>query len=204
MAAFVVFHVAAQCVDVLPNLAVALDRGAWRDPRVERELDVWAARLGTDRLTLEPRLHALAVGAHDVRTALRAPFAPYMEATGAAQSWLMFSAGTRESVRFGVHVRVCPTEGCTWQLAYLHGDPEHAWRAGQLGHPRVRSEIFRWGWPSYAGRYERGCRTLARLAFTDFEDAQAVRCGFEWSVLPSPDAPTPPSPVWRSERVVER
>lgn len=203
IAGFVLFHTTASCLAVIPDVGAGLDRRAWRDPRVEREMAAWSARLGVERSALEEQLYELAVDYQRARSALRAPFDPYLDAAGITQSWPMFIAGTAESHRFAVHVHRCDPE-CEWSLAFLHGDPDHAWRRHLLAHPRVRSAIFRWTWPAYRGRYERGCRTIARLALEDFEDADAVRCSFETTTTRSPSSPSPPPPTWTRAIVVHR
>ena len=204
VAAFVLFHLAASCLATVPNVASGLDRRAWADPRVRRELAVWAERLGVEQPFLEERLYDVAVSFHASRTSMLAPFEPYLDLAGIRQSWLMFSAGTERSDRFGVRMRRCaPVDPrCDWETLYVHGDDARSWRRAELGHPRVRSMIFRWGWPSYRLQYERGCRAIAQLAFDDFPDAELVECRFEQTVLHSPSNPSPPPPEWgRAVRV---
>lgn len=197
IAAFVIFHALANTVNVVPNVARALDRRSWADARIQREMRVWSGRFGLEPEELEERLYDLAVGYHEVRSAITRPFEPYMDLTGMRQSWLMFNAGTEESDRFGVRMRRCElADPCYWEPLYVHADPEHDWRAAQLGHPRVRSMIFRWGWPSYHERYEGGCRAIAAMAFDDFSDAEVVQCRFERTFLASPPNPDPPPPEW--------
>jgi hypothetical protein len=205
VAAFVLFHLAANCVSSLPDLGRGLDRRAWRDPRARRELQLWADRFGMERPRFEERIYAIGVAAQDVRVAMSEPFGPYMRMTGLRQSWAMFAAGTEMSDRFGLRVRRCPLEdrSCEWEMIYIHADPERAWRRSVIGHPRIRSAIFRWSWPSYVGNYERGCNAIARLVFRDFPDVTAVQCGFESSTTYSPSNPSPPAPVWTRPRVEE-
>jgi hypothetical protein len=201
--AFVLFHVVASCLSVLPDVGNALDRSSWRDPRIQREMTAWSGRLSTPQPELEDRLYSIAVSYHETRAALLTPFDPYLRAAGLRQSWSMFAAGTEESNRFGVHVHRC-APACQWTLIYLHGDDERAWRRSVLGHPRVRSAIFRWSWPSYHARYSRGCRAIAALALADFPDADAVRCTFERSTTHSPSLTAPPPPEWGRAIVIRR
>src|SRR5688572_7590451 len=105
IAAFVLFHVAASCLSVIPDLGPAMDRRAWRDARVERELAVWGDRLSVPADELEDRLYDTAVSLHEARSALLAPFDPYLRVSGVQQNWPMFSAGTEASDRFGVKLR---------------------------------------------------------------------------------------------------
>ncbi len=200
--AFVVFHVAASSLSMIPSLSRALDRRAWADERAQREMRVWSARFGMEQRAFEDELYEVVVTYQTVRDRALTPFEPYMRWTGQRQSWLMFNAGTQSSDRFGVRARDCAS--CPWETIYLHADPAHAWRAHQLGHPRVRSMIFRWGWPSYAERYDAGCRAIANLAFLDDPDTQYVECGFSRTTLHSPDLPDPPPPEWGRTVVVRR
>ncbi|HJL19542.1 MAG TPA: hypothetical protein RMH99_28020 [Sandaracinaceae bacterium LLY-WYZ-13_1] len=204
--AFALLHVVGNCASAIPNVARGLDRSAWQDPRARRELQAWADRLGVERPVLEDGVYEAGVTLQRTRTAVVAPFEPYLELAGLHQSWLMFAAGTEQSDRFGVRMRRCPllSTRCDWETLYVHADPAHAWRANVLGHPRVRSAIFRWGWPSYRPRYTRGCRAIAGLVFEDFPDATAAQCRFERTTLPSPARPSPPPPRWGRERIVPR
>jgi len=105
-----------------------------------------------------------------------------------------------------VQLRRCPEADprCEWERIYLHADPEIAWRANQIGHPRLRSQIFRWGWPNYRERYERGCRAIAVKVFEDFPEAVAMQCAFERTDLISPARPTAGPPTVSRELVVRR
>lgn len=206
VAAFVLFHIVASCVHVIPDLGGGLDRRAWRDARAQRELSAWADRFGMERPAFEERLFGIAVGFQESRRAMARPFSRYMQATGVQQSWSMFAAGTPLSDRFGVRMRRCPARdpSCEWETLFVHGDGEHAWRREVIGHPRVRSAIFRWSWPSYALRYRRGCQAIAGLVFEDFPDARVAECSFERSATHSPASPAPPPPEWSRQIRVPR
>lgn len=206
VAAFVLFHVVASAVHTIPDLGSGLDRRAWKDARAQRELSAWADRFGMERAEFEERLFGVAVGFQESRRALSRPFARYMKLTGVQQSWAMFAAGTPLSDRFGVRMRRCPERDprCEWETLFVHGDGAHAWRRAVIGHPRVRSAIFRWSWPSYAVRYRRGCGAIARLVFEDFPDARVAECGFERSATPSPANPDPPPPEWSRQILIAR
>ena len=134
------------------------------------------------------------------------PLAPYMHYAGLHQSWLMFNAGTRVSDRFGVRIKRCglADRSCDFEQIYLHADDEMDWRVSQIGHPRLRSMIARWGWVTYRERYTAGCEAIARMAFEDFADAQVVECGFARSHLRAPDEPPGPEPEWGRTRLVRR
>lgn len=204
IAAFVLFHLCANCLGALPNVGRGLNRAVWADPRARRELTIWADRLGMERPALEDHLYAVGVGYQETRDALERPFAHYLAAAGLRQSWLMFNAGTEQSYRFGVRMRRCDGRDCDWEPLFVHAHPEHTWRANQLGHPRVRSMIARWSWSSFRPNYDHGCRAIANLAFDDFPDARVVQCRFESTTLHSPTTPEPPPAHWEQAITVRR
>lgn len=207
VAGFVVLHVAAACLDVIPGLSEGLDRRNWREPRVRQELDVWAERLGLERNGLEERLADVVKTAQSVRTALRKPVEPYLQLSGMKQSWTMFMAGTPERDRFQIRGRSCPVsdESCSWIPLYTQGETTTGnWRE-VLEHPRVRSQVFRWGWARKNASYRAGCRSLARRMFAEHVEFTTVECRFERSTAPGPRQRSPlPAPSWGRAMVVER
>ena len=204
IAAFVLFHLCANCLGALPNVGHGLNRRVWADARARRELDRWATLIGVERETFEETVFGLGVGYQKTRETLLSPFEPYLSAAGLRQSWLMFNAGTEQSYRFGVRARRCEGRDCDWETLFVHADPDHDWRAAQLGHPRVRSMIARWSWSSFRASYEHGCGAIANLAFDDFPDARVVQCRFESCTSHSQDPPTPPPPRWEMPITVRR
>jgi hypothetical protein len=194
--ALVLFHLVANSVTMIPDPSQGLDRRAWKDPRAQRELKTWAERLGVQQAPLEEFLFDAGKKYQDARNVFVAPFKPYMQTTGLRQSWAMFGAGTKQRDRFQVRARACPVDDdtCAWRDLYVHGTDEHSWRIEWLAHPRARSGIFRWGWPTHKKTYARGCRAIARRAFDDFPELTAVQCRFFAELAPSPRdaAPAPP------------
>jgi tetratricopeptide (TPR) repeat protein len=201
IAVFLVVHVVANSLDVVPDLRLGLDKRAWTDPRARRELQMWADRFGVERQRLEDFAYDAGQTIQSVRNAVVAPFRPYLSFTGLRQSWAMFGAGTEISDRFGVRMRRCAD--CPWEELYVHADPASSWRKNVLAHPRVRSGIFRWGWPTGRASYKRGCEAIARLVVADFADAATVQCRFESATLPSPKKPGPHPASWGKVQTVE-
>ena len=206
VAAFVVLHVAASCIDTVPNLALALNRRNWSDPRVKRELDAWAARLGVQRGPFEQVLWDVGMGYQSARNVVEGPFRPYYRVTGVRQQWAMFIAGTRTSDRFELRGRACAVDdpACDWELLYTRGDPAHAFLADILSASRMRSEIFRWGWPTSAKSFERGCKAVAGRAFLESDQLLAVECRFGRYTLPDPGITPVPTIEYDRARVVVR
>lgn len=208
VAAFLVMHVVAMFIEVIPDLRMGLDRKAWKEPRVSHELDRWAQRLHMDREQMEDILWTLGRGITDARQALRTPFKPYTKLSGQKQAWAMFVAGSRFRDRFQIRVRACglkdPT--CDWEVVYFRNDPEKRWMASVLENARVRSATFRWGWPQGQKSYQRGCRAIAKRMFAERDDVQYVQCRFEQTSSPDPRKPDAPQsePVFSRERTERR
>ena len=189
VAAFVVFHVAAQCVDSIPDVSLAMNKRAWSEPRVRDELQRWAGVLGVSRADLEGELWILGTMVMDARKTVGAPFRPYLRATAQRQAWAMFVAGSRTQERFRVVARACAVDdaGCDWQLLYARGDDAHTFMQDTLEHARIRSAAFRWGWPQMQKSYERGCRAIAARVFAARPELVVVQCRFVRTQAPGKD-----------------
>jgi hypothetical protein len=203
VAVFIVFHVAASCVEAIPDLRLGLDRKVWQEPRVRHELNRWAARLAMPLEQLEDLMFVSGTFINDARVALRTPFAPYAKAVGLKQAWAMFVAGSRHRDRFQVRGRACET--CDWQVLYLRNDEQHTFMKDTLENARVRSATFRWGWPQAKKSYTRGCAAIAQRAFAERPELMIVECRFEKTTSPDPRDDTPvEAPSFSRERVVSR
>lgn len=207
IAAFVVFHVAAMCIEVIPDLRMGLDRKAWKEPRVSHELQRWADKLSMDRDQLETILFTLGNFVTDARQALRTPFKPYLKVSGQKQAWAMFVAGSRFRDRFQIRGRTCDTgrTECEWEVLYFRNDDDATWMKDTLENARVRSATFRWGWPQGQKSYQRGCKAIAVRAFRERSDLNVVECRFEQTTSPDPRKPdAPPSEPKFSRSRIER
>lgn len=208
VAAFLVFHVTAMLIEVIPDLRMGLDRKAWQEPRISHELQRWADRLHMQQDSLEEILFFLGSAINDTRQALRTPFKPYLKASGQKQAWAMFVAGSRFRDRFQIRGRACGVKdpSCDWEILYFRNDPEHVWMRSELENARVRSATFRWGWPQGQKSYQRGCRAIAWRAFHERDDLQLVECRFEQTEAPDPRKPDRKlnEPIYSRERVERR
>ncbi len=209
VAVFVVFHVAASCADVIPDVSMGMNRRRWSEPRVERELQAWAERLGMPLPVFEDRLYQAARLLLHTRRAISSPFRPYLALTGQHQSWAMFVAGTTTSDTFEVRARACPVrdDACDWELLYRRGDPAHGFMKTVLEASRIRSAVFKWGWPLDRTAYTRGCTAVARRAFAARPALAVVQCRFARVASPPGHAPpgwTAPPPSYGREVTVLR
>jgi len=188
LAVFLAFHLVAITVRALPSAEGAMNRAAWRDPTVQKEMAAWSARLGHLGLHRSPQalaaaLYPLAQREVRVHRALVAPFHWYYDCCGTYQSWQMFVAPHRHPAR----LRIERYEGGAWHLLFREGDPRATWMARQLGDTRFRSVIFRLGWPGYRGALDHFADWIARRAAAGFPGAQKVRLIFSRADTPSPE-----------------
>lgn len=208
VAAFVLFHVAASCVEAIPDLRQGLDRKVWKEPRVRHELDRWATRLGMPRDDMEELMFRSGTLVNEARLALRTPFGPYARTVGLKQAWAMFVAGSRHRDRFQIRGRACPSTStaCDWEILYFRNDDEHTFMRRTLENARVRSATFRWGWPQAKKSYTRGCDAIGARAFALRPDLVEVECRFEKTTSPDPRKGALPQegPSFSRERLVKR
>ena len=202
VAAFFVFHVAANCADAIP--AAPMARATWATPRVREEFDAWAHRLGVSRPDLENFLWSAGQDLNAVHSAANAPFVPYLHVLGLRQRWGLFVGGARYRERLEIRTRTCAVDAdCAWETIYLRGDPTHQRLATLLESTRLRTAIASCGINNR--NYARGCRAIAVQVLADVSDAQAVQCRFVRGLTPSPgDAGASWAPDPKSEIVVKR
>lgn len=208
VAAFILLHVAASCVEAIPDVRMGLDRKVWAEPRVRHEIERWSTRLGMQREQLEELMFRSGTFLNGSRLALRTPFGPYARLVGLKQSWAMFVAGSRHRDRFQVRGRSCApaSSACEWETLYLRNDDDHAFMAETFENARVRSAVFRWGWPPAKKSYTRGCDAIGARAFAARPELSAVECRFEKTTAPDPrtGAPPPEAATFGRERLVLR
>lgn len=169
-------HLLAITLMALPNPSGALNPAAWRDPTVQAELGRWAGRLaflGWDRDELQANLWTFATGANRVREAVLFPFKPYYRYCGTWQSWKMFVAPHTHPTRLQIEVE----RGGRWTLVFRERSDEHAWLREKLDNDRLRSTVFRLGWPQYQGLRRQFAQWVARQAAA-WPDATRVRISF--------------------------
>jgi len=187
LAAFLLFHLAAVTLRALPAPDGALDRAAWSDPTVQKELSAWHQRLAGFGLRQSPAefadsLYRLASRALTLRNRLVAPFARYYAACGTYQSWQMFVAPHRHPARLRIDIQ----QAGAWHTVFREGDANASWLSTQLGDTRFRSLLFRFGWPGYRGQLDHFADWVAHRAAVAFPQASACRV-----VLSRADTPTP-------------
>lgn len=203
-AGLVAFHLVAITLSALPSPEGGLNRAAWSDPTVQAEFTAWAARLGMEKGAFEDRLWEFGNAYGNGYKQLLVPVLPYEELVGSEQSWKMFIAPHRFPTRLEVAAR--GADGA-WTVLFTESSATATWRRDLLRLERLRSAIFRWGWPSYGTSWSKGCVALAGLAFADFPDMTEVRCRFWKAKSPSPEEAASgalPEGKWISPRLVRR
>lgn len=178
-AAFIAFHLTAITLMAFPAPSGGMSRKAWKQPTVQAEFRAWNARLGGLGVEMSPeefeeRLWSLATGFMAVRVEVLKPFGPYYRNFGTHQSWRMFVAPHRFPARLELRIE----EGGEWRPLYVMRDPEHDWYAPHFDHDRMRSAVFRYGWPHYASHYKRMSDFYAKRAFAEFPEATAFESRF--------------------------
>lgn len=203
-AALVAFHLVAITLSALPSPEGGLNRSTWSDPTVQAEFAAWSARLGMDEAVFEERLWEFGNAYGDAYKKLLTPVRPYEKLVGSEQSWKMFIAPHRFPTRLEIAGR---PDGGEWTVLFSESSPTYTWREDLLRLERLRSSIFRWGWPNYSSAWSKGCIGLATLAFADFPDVTEVRCRFWKARSPSPEQAASgeiPTGTWFSPRLVQR
>ena len=175
-AVLVALHVLAIVLMATPSPAVGLRRSLWKDPTVQQEFQAWNERLHAIGVSwtepeMEDHLWSFASGWEKYRSALLIPFAPYGRYLGTSQSWRMFVAPHRYPTRLAVDLE----EDGAWRVIFQERSELYTWRRTLFDHDRMRSVIFRLGWPQYRKPWESFSRWIARMAAQDFPQATRVR-----------------------------
>ncbi|MDP2304407.1 MAG: hypothetical protein Q8P18_00095 [Pseudomonadota bacterium] len=203
-AGLVALHLIAITLSALPSPEGGLNRKNWADDTVQAEFKAWAERFGMEKGEFEESLWEFANAYNDGYRKLLTPVRPYEKLVGSEQSWKMFIAPHRFPTRLEIGAREKDGE---WAVLYTESSPTDTWRRDVLRLERLRSAIFRWGWPDYGTAWGKGCVALAALAFADLPDVSEVRCRFWKAKSPSPAEAASgdlPEGKWISPRVVRR
>ncbi len=203
-AAVVAFHLVAITLSALPSPEGGMNRATWADPTVQAEFAAWAGRFGMEPKVFEERLWELASSYGSGYRVLLTPVRPYENLVGSEQSWKMFVAPHRFPTRLEIAAR---PKGGAWEVLFYESSPTATWRREVLRLERLRSAIFRWGWPNYATAWSKGCTAIAKLALDDFPKMDEVRCRFWKAKSPSPAEARKgdlPAGKWTSARLVRR
>ena len=174
----ILLHVTAMIVISFPAPVGGTDRSMWRDRSVQEELGSWAKLLHVDEPKFEDWLFHLTVVFMNGRDRVMVPFDKYIDWTGCDQPWRMFVAPHRYPARLQIQVHKSDAAPDVWTTLYEERSPDFRWKAEFFSQERVRSQVFRWGWPMWNGEYRWGCQWAARQAFAEDRDAAAVRCRF--------------------------
>jgi hypothetical protein len=203
-AVIVAFHLVAITLSAVPSPEGGLNRANWKDPTVQVELAAWAGRFGMAPAAFEEQLWVVAKAYGGMYSDVLAPIRPYESLAGSEQSWKMFVAPHRFPTRLEIAGRA--GEG-PWEVLFEESSATATWRRETLRLERLRSAIFRWGWPNYSSSWTRGCTSLGALALDDHPTLTEIRCRFYKAKSPSPDearSGTLPPGKWWGTRVVKR
>ena len=175
----VALHLLAISLIAFPAPGGAMNQSSWKDPTVQAELGAWRARLASVGWELTPEefeagLWAWASSFMDARTAVLAPFQPYYRYCGTWQSWRMFVAPHR----FPAVLELDVEQGGEWVPIYRARSSTHDWRKSAFDHERMRSLVFRMGWPKYGREWRRFGAWAANEVARDYPDASQLRARF--------------------------
>lgn len=204
-AVLVALHVLAVILLATPSPAVGLRRSLWKDPTVQQEFQAWHERLAKLGATwteseMEDDLWNFAVGWERYRSALLTPFSPYGRYLGVSQSWRMFVAPHRYPTRLAVDLE----EDGAWRTIFQERSEQWTWRRPLFDHDRMRSVIFRLGWPQYKKSWEAYSRWIARMAAADFPEATRVRTRmFKYRTLSPQEARSGKEPEGEDQQQIE-
>ena len=178
-AILVALHLTAITLMALPSPGAGLSKKAWADPTVQEEFAAWHSRLtslgyaGTSQ-EFQDQLWTVASSFQSARDGVLTPFEPYYRYAGTAQSWKMFVAPHRYPTR--LHIDVDRGEG--WVPLYVGRSDEFDWHREQFDHDRMRSVMFRYGWPQYRRNYGRFTKWVGRQVKEEDPTALKIRTRF--------------------------
>ena len=203
-AILVTIHLVAITLSAVPSPEGGLNRSAWTDPTVQSEFHAWADRFGMPPKVFEDRIWDIANSYNRVLQVVLTPVEPYETLFGTEQSWKMFVAPHRFPTRLELSARA---GDAPWDVLFYESSPTARWHESQLRLERLRSAIFRWGWPSYSAAFTKGCSALARMAFEEDAARTEFRCRFWRAESPSPAEAASgelPRGRWSDGRLVTR
>jgi hypothetical protein len=183
----VLFHLITIFVVAFPAPVGGMDRSMWKDPTAQQEFASWAKFFGIVEPVFEELLYRGSVLYMTGREHVVGPFNTYVSYAGCDQPWRMFVGPQRFPARLQIQARRKDQPAEQWETLYEEQDPQHRWHASLFGQERLRSQIFRWAWPSYVGEFEAGCAFASRLAFSEDPALTQVRCRFWRTQSPSPE-----------------
>jgi len=188
-AALIAAHLVALSLAALPRVnRAAMSKSARQSPTARAEIDAWAERLAgwgveIDAQTLERGAVEALESWLVLRTALNAPFGPYIELFGLDQPWLLFPGADGFPARMVVEIE---RDGA-WQPVQTMYPISTDWRARLLRNTRAHGEIYAASWPVHRRRYVELGRWLALQAARDFPRATRVRISIERTRMLDPD-----------------
>ena len=185
----------------LPN---GVSEGDFKNPIARDEMRRWSEILkgvGIEATPEELAKTALGLGkkTSELRKTLLKPFGPIFRVSGTGQGWGLFTYPNSYPHRMEIDMRV----GDQWQTLFRALDPEHTWMEHHLTYRRVRG-VYDDNVMSTRSSYNNFVRWIAKRAFEDFPQAEAVRVRMIRSHVVLPGAPPDPETTVRLIRTVQR
>lgn len=183
-----------------PKRVVEKD-GEWRTAEVDQwHLYLSAVGVDVERAWLEETGKAIWGAGNTLGDTLKTPFKPTRKLFAVNQQWGLFASVARKPERLVVDIRVGEDE---WRTVYRRLDPEADWRDHQFKYRRVRGV-----WDNLPDKpgftYKQFAAWVARNAFEDFPEAQAIKVYREEFHPTLPWVEPDPHLSLQHERVVER
>lgn len=175
-AVLILAHIVVVIIYAIPNPGMGLDRQAWKNPAIQREVGMWAERVSMvgPKITskeLEDWAFGVIVKWVRLRQSVLRPLSPYQRYLGNRQPWSMFGAPHRYPARLHIDI----FENGKWRPIYVARSAEYNWNARLFDHDRMRAAIYRYAWPAYQGTFRQFGTWVANHAKEDFPEATQVR-----------------------------
>ncbi|MCP4502201.1 MAG: hypothetical protein GY822_19765 [Deltaproteobacteria bacterium] len=181
LALYLLFHICGVVLQAMPAVSGGMSKAAWKDPTAQAEFHQWAdlARsvgIKTTDEDFEKFLWNSARTLTDTRKVVLKPWAKYLRATGAQQSWRMFVAPHRFPSRLLVEVEHFDENGKrSWQEIYRSRSDEHIFLRTKLDYHRMRKYVFLTSWRHRRAAYKDLVHYVAREAAAVFPEAKRIR-----------------------------
>jgi hypothetical protein len=117
------------------------------------------------------------------REVMLAPSRAYAQAAGTSQHWAMFGSVPQSSATFFVEVK----RGGRWERVHQGRFGPARWRPTWFDQERVRSQFNLFVRKKGREDWDRMLVGLAHMAWADFPEATAIRCGMQPLAFPPPE-----------------
>jgi hypothetical protein len=169
----------------LPEAAVK--QGDLDKPEVQQWFDrnhaIASAWVPVSRETFVAVVAGWGQGWMAAREVLIAPSRAYAQLAGTSQHWAMFGSVPQASATFFIEAK----RGGRWERVHQSRFGPARWRPAWFDQERVRSQFNLFVRKKGREDWDRMVRWLAPVAWRDFPDATAIRCGMQPLAFPPPE-----------------